>query len=170
MERKLKKKKFWKFLLNSFYYFIFWCSSSFLLRRGGRGPGSQSHPEHWQHAQDPLQELPVHRGLAQGRHVQQRQRPVPHQVRWRDVHCVPYRPEPEHWPGQEVERLMTGPALPARPVGTAAEHWPRPPSGNLVPYINVKYISITYFSRPFKQLQIQNVYLTKKTVVDDGLL
>ena len=56
-----------------------------LAGAGGRGAGPEPHAEHRAHDQEPLPVLAVHRGVAQGGHVQQRQRAVPHQVRRRRV-------------------------------------------------------------------------------------
>ena len=54
--------------------------------RGGRRAGLVPHPEHRPHAEDVLLQVPVHRRVAEGGHVQQRQRHLPHEVRRRRVH------------------------------------------------------------------------------------
>ena len=63
-------------------------------RPGGRRAGPEPHAEHRAHDPQPLPVQPVHRRVAQGGHVQQRQRALPHQVCGRRVRRHAHRHRP----------------------------------------------------------------------------
>ena len=85
------------------YCKLFQAGSTLHFGRGRRRIGLVSHSEYRSDAEDTFPTLPVHRGLTQRRHVQQRQRPLQNKVRRRNVNSLKNRTYSEEVTSSNVD-------------------------------------------------------------------